>query len=490
MRITPISIPAPVARLRAALERAGQLISTRGDLPEQVYAITDDSRKLTPHTCFVAVRGSANDGHQYLPGAAAAGASLVICEDPAGTDLPALVVKESRVAAAIAAAAFHDDPAKDLRFVGVTGTNGKTTTVGILRHLLDEPGAAAASIGTLGVLRGSEGATIPGGAGLTTPGPIELQRILRQLRDGGVRTIAMEVSSHALHQRRVLGVRFDAAVFTNLTRDHLDYHVTMEAYFEAKALLVDLLTEQGAAVVNADDAAWAKLPRAPRTVRFGEGTDAEVRASDIRYTPRGSEWTLHTPTGTATVALPLIGDFNVTNALGAAAAAHALGLDAPTIAARLSTLGQVPGRLELLSEHPTILRDYAHTPDALERALVAMRPFTPGSSSWCSAAAAIATRGSGRSWRRPPRRTPTISWSPATTRAPRTPSGSSTTSASRSCRAATTASRTAAARSSTRSRSPTPRATSSCSRGRDTRPTRSAAPPRCRSTRRRSCTTS
>ncbi len=378
MRITPISIPAPVARLRAALERAGQLLSTRGDLPEQVYAITDDSRKLTPHTCFVAVRGSANDGHQYLPGVAAAGASLVICEDPAGTDLPALVVKESRVAAAIAAAAFHDDPAKDLRFVGVTGTNGKTTTVGILRHLLDEPGAAAASIGTLGVLRGSEGATIPGGAGLTTPGSIELQRILRQLRDGGVRTIAMEVSSHALHQRRVLGVRFDAAVFTNLTRDHLDYHVTMEAYFEAKALLVDLLTEQGAAVVNADDAAWAKLPRAPRTVRFGAGTDAEVRASDIRYTPRGSAWTLHTPTGTAGVALPLIGDFNVTNALGAAAAAHALGLDARTIAARLSTLGQVPGRLEVLSEHPTILRDYAHTPDALERALVAMRPFTPG----------------------------------------------------------------------------------------------------------------
>ncbi len=389
MRTTPVSIPAPVARLRAALERAGQLVSVRGTLPEQVYAITDDSRKVTPQTCFVAVRGSAADGHQYLPGVAAAGGSLVICEDPAGTDLPAMIVKESRVAAAVAAAGFYDSPADGLRFVGVTGTNGKTTTVGILRHLLDTfgtlgrgdapaaVGGTAASIGTLGVLVGSEGATIPGGAGLTTPGPIELQRILRQLRDLGVRTIAMEVSSHALDQRRVLGVRFDAAVFTNLTRDHLDYHKTMDAYLEAKSRLIGLLRDGGAAVINSDDEMWRKLPAASRTVGFGSSARTDVRASGIRYTPRGSEWMLHTPAGTAHVSLPLIGDFNVINALGAAAAAHALGMDVTTIANRLSSLGQVPGRLELLSERPTILRDYAHTPDALERALVAMRPFTP-----------------------------------------------------------------------------------------------------------------
>lgn len=378
MRITPISIPAPVARLRAALESAGQLVSVRGTLPVEAYAITEDSRKVVGNTCFVAVRGSAHDGHAFLPQVAAAGASMVICEDPAGTELPALVVKDGRIAAAVAAAAFYDQPAATLRFVGVTGTNGKTTTVGILRHLLDEPGAPAASIGTLGVLVGSEGSTIPGGAGLTTPGPIELQRVLRQLVDLGVRTVAMEVSSHALHQGRVLGVHFDAAVFTNLTRDHLDYHGTMEAYFEAKALLVGLLTPTGAAVVNTDDAVWAKLPPAPRTVRFGTRPEAEVRAADVRYTPRGSVWRLHTPTGSGEVTLPLIGDFNVINALGAAAAAHAMGRDAATIAQRLGSLPQVPGRLELLSETPTVLRDYAHTPDALERALVAMRPFTPG----------------------------------------------------------------------------------------------------------------
>lgn len=393
MRTTPVSVPAPVARIHAALARAGQLVSVRGELPTQVYAITDDSRKVTPHTCFVAVRGSAADGHQYVPGIQAAGGTLVICEDPTGTELPALIVKESRVAAAIAAAGFYDSPADGLRFVGVTGTNGKTTTVGILRHVLDTTGAqgalggasdthstggAAASIGTLGVLLGSEGATIPGGAGLTTPGPIELQRILRQLRDLGVRTVAMEVSSHALDQRRVLGVRFDAAVFTNLTRDHLDYHKTMDAYLEAKSRLIGLLRDGGASVVNSDDEVWNKLPKTARTVRFGSGSRAEVHASGIRYTPRGSEWVLHTPAGDANVTLPLIGDFNVINALGAAAAAHALGVDVATIADRLSSLGQVPGRLELLSDHPTILRDYAHTPDALERALIAMRPFTPG----------------------------------------------------------------------------------------------------------------
>jgi len=174
-------------------------------------------------------------------------------------------------------------------------------------------------------------------------------------------------------------VHFDAAVFTNLTRDHLDYHGTMEQYFLAKALLVGLLTKDGAAIVNADDAAWSALPKAPRLLRFSTSDPtAEVRAEDVRFTPRGSQWTLRTPRGSTRVTVPLIGDFNVSNALGAAAAAIALGVPHAAVAARLETLPQVPGRLELLSERPTILRDYAHTPDALERALAAMRPFTPG----------------------------------------------------------------------------------------------------------------
>ena len=368
----------PVARIREALARAGQLIEERGATGDVVTGITDDSRQVAPGNCFVAVRGTAGDGHAYLADVERAGASCAIVEDAGATALPVLVVREGRVAAAIAAAAFYGEPARALRVVGVTGTNGKTTTVGILRHLLDAEGARAASIGTLGVLVGSAGDPLPGGAGLTTPGPVELQRTLRALVDAGVRSVAMEVSSHALHQQRVLGVAFAAAVFTNLTRDHLDYHGTMDAYLEAKSRLVGLLAPGATAVVNADDAAWARLPTAPHTLRFGLTAGADVRANDVTYSPRGSAGMLHSAAGSLPFRLPLIGDFNVANALGAAAAAIALGEAPATVAARLGTLPQVPGRLEMLREHPTVIRDYAHTPDALERALVALRPFTAG----------------------------------------------------------------------------------------------------------------
>ncbi len=377
----------PPSKLRAALEAAGQLVEVRGNLPPIIVAITDDSRLAGTGVCFVAVRGSARDGHAFLPEVEKDGAAMVIIGEDATTTLPALVVKDTRAAAAIAAAAFYGEPAKSMQIVGVTGTNGKTTTVGLLRHLLDSPETPSASIGTLGVLLAS-GAPFAGGNGLTTPGPIELQRVLRALAKSGVKRVAMEVSSHALDQQRVGGVAFAAAVFTNLTRDHLDYHGTMEAYFEAKARLVSLLAPDGAAVVNADDPWWGKLATAPRTVRFGveQLADArasdvrasDVRASDVRYTPRGSAWLLQMGEASRPVVLPLIGDFNVMNALGAAAAALALGMTVEQVAAKLATAPQVPGRLELLSDRPTILRDYAHTPDALARALAALRPFTPG----------------------------------------------------------------------------------------------------------------
>jgi UDP-N-acetylmuramoyl-L-alanyl-D-glutamate--2,6-diaminopimelate ligase len=248
----------------------------------------------------------------------------------------------------------------------------------MLRHLFDEPAARPASIGTLGVLVGSEGTPLAGGGGLTTPGPVELQRVLRMLVDQDVRTVAMETSSHALHQRRTEGLVFEAAVFTNFTRDHLDYHGTMEAYLQAKALLVPQLSEHGTAVVNADDPAWAALPPAPRTVRYGLGPDADARVSDVRCLPHGSSFTLTLGRACHDVTMPLIGDFNVTNALAAAACAWALGIEAAEIAKRLATLPQVPGRLEIVHARPAVLRDYAHTPDALERAIDAVRSFATG----------------------------------------------------------------------------------------------------------------
>jgi UDP-N-acetylmuramoyl-L-alanyl-D-glutamate--2,6-diaminopimelate ligase len=364
--------------IRHALRRAGLLTGESGTLPETVEAITDDSRAVQRGALFLAVRGAERDGHAYLAIAAERGATAAIVDDASRTTLPALVVSDTRRAAAAAATAFYGAPGDSLRLVGVTGTNGKTTTVGMLRHLLDEPHARAASIGTLGVLIGGAGAPFDGGSGLTTPGPVELQRVLRALHDDGVRTIAMETSSHALHQRRVEGLTFAAGVFTNLTRDHLDYHGTMESYFAAKALLVGQLAPDGVAVINADDRAWDSLPPAPRAVRFGLGAAADVRARHVRSTPDGSRFVLSLGTQSHDVVLPMIGDFNVANALAAAAAAWALGLPGETIAARIATMPQVPGRLEIVNDRPTVLRDYAHTPDSLERAIAAVRPFAAG----------------------------------------------------------------------------------------------------------------
>jgi UDP-N-acetylmuramoyl-L-alanyl-D-glutamate--2,6-diaminopimelate ligase len=371
--------PVDVQLLLDALRDAGLLVSAGDDLPLAVTDLIDDSRRVTSGSAFLAVKGAVLDGHAWLPTAKANGATVALVEDPAAAaaaGLPAIVVRDGRRAAAVAAAAFHGWPARELTLVGVTGTNGKTTTVGLLRHLLDSPERPAASIGTLGVLLGSAGVMMPGGSGLTTPGPVELQRLLRELVDRGVRTVTMEVSSHSLDQRRVDGLAFAAAMFTNLTRDHLDYHGTMEAYRAAKLRLVGLLARDGVALFNADDPAWRGVTNAPASWTFGTESGADISARDVTFTSDGSRFLLVSPHGAQSVSLPLIGDFNIANALGAAAVALVLGMPLADVAQRLSVAPQVPGRLERVRTAPTVLCDYAHTPDALDRALRAVRPFT------------------------------------------------------------------------------------------------------------------
>jgi len=251
--------------ITTALEQRGLLVEVRGELPASATGIADDSRKVERGELFIAVKGWNSDGHDFLDAAAKRGASAAIVEDPSRTRLPAIVVREGRRAAAIAASTAYGDPARDLTLLGVTGTNGKTTTTSIMRHLFDDGSGSSASVGTLGVLVGSNGKTMPGGSGLTTPGPVELQRILRALADAGVATIAMEVSSHSLDQRRVDGLEFDVVVFTNLTRDHLDYHGTMDEYLAAKLRLADLTGDEGVLSVNRDDDPWTSL-LGPRVV--------------------------------------------------------------------------------------------------------------------------------------------------------------------------------------------------------------------------------
>jgi UDP-N-acetylmuramoyl-L-alanyl-D-glutamate--2,6-diaminopimelate ligase len=247
-----------------------------------------------------------------------------------------------------------------------------------VRHLLNARGTAA-SIGTLGAFDGS-GEPVPSTAGsLTTPGAIDLQATLALLRDRGTEFVAMETSSHSLDQGRLDGLTFAAAVYTNLTRDHLDYHGTMTAYLAAKLRLSSYLSLEGTEVVNLDDDAWTALPARSSRITFGLSPAADVRASEITLDSAGSQFHLTTPAGAADVRLPLLGDFNVHNALAAAATALALGLPLGDVATRLTAAPQVPGRMERIGDRPCIiLRDYAHTPDALERALGTLRPLTSG----------------------------------------------------------------------------------------------------------------
>ncbi|HTI06370.1 MAG TPA: UDP-N-acetylmuramoyl-L-alanyl-D-glutamate--2,6-diaminopimelate ligase [Gemmatimonadales bacterium] len=360
-----------------ALARAGILIDAPSGRAE-ITGLTADARRLERGMLFCAVRGAVLDGHQFVKDAAARGAAAALVETRQPVAIPQVVVRNGRRAAAVAAETWYGRPAARLQLVGVTGTNGKTTSVILSRHVLGALWPMGA-IGTLGCIDPAGNPVESEAGNLTTPGPIDLQATLAALVDRGARGAAMEVSSHSLDQGRIDGLVFRAAIFTNLTRDHLDYHETFEAYFAAKAKLISYLAADGLAVVNVDDAAWTKLPQAPRRITCSAlGAAADVTARDVRVDATGARFKLVTTAGSHDVALPLLGRFNVANALGVAACAVGLDVPARTVAERLSTAPQVPGRMERIAVDPcVILRDYAHTPDALERALETVRDVTP-----------------------------------------------------------------------------------------------------------------
>ncbi|MBI4539674.1 MAG: UDP-N-acetylmuramoyl-L-alanyl-D-glutamate--2,6-diaminopimelate ligase [Gemmatimonadetes bacterium] len=361
------------------LRDAELLVEAHGQRSVVVHGVAHDSRAVVAGDVFVAWVGMERDGHEYAADAVRAGAVALVLE----RRLPALalaqaVVTGGRRAAALVADAVFGSPWSQLALVGVTGTNGKTTTVAILRHVLSALGPAA-SLGTLGLV-GPDGRVRPGTEHLTTPGPADFSRWLRDLADEGVVAVALEASSHALDQRRLDGARFDVVVYTNLTRDHLDYHGTLEAYFAAKAHLVELLKRGGTVVLNAAEPAWARLPLAGRrVVTFAVERDADVRAEAVAQREGGSEFALRAGGETVRVQLPLIGQYNVENAAGAVAAALVCGIPLREAAARLATVPQVPGRLERVTADPCpVFIDFAHTPDALDRAIGALRPLVGG----------------------------------------------------------------------------------------------------------------
>lgn len=358
------------------LRREGLLVAAAApDLP--LTGLATDSRAVAPGGLFIALPGTVTDGHRFLPQARERGAVAAVVERPVDDPLPQVVVSSAHHAALVLARAWHGHPTGRLRLVAVTGTNGKTTTSLLVRHLLDQAGTAGV-IGTLGAWDG-HGRPVPSTAGkLTTPGPVDLQATFAELVARGVTDVAMETSSHALDQGRLDGVPFAAGIFTNLTREHLDYHGTMDRYLEAKLRLLRLLAPGAAAVVNQDDPAWEAIRHQPR-VSFGRHPAADLRAEAEVAGADGTRFRMAGRFGSAEVMLPLAGEFNVANALGAAAAALSLGLELGTVAARLATAPQVPGRMERLATAPcTVLRDYCHTPDAFERVLGTLRPLTPG----------------------------------------------------------------------------------------------------------------
>jgi UDP-N-acetylmuramoyl-L-alanyl-D-glutamate--2,6-diaminopimelate ligase len=359
------------------LRQADLLVS----VPPQEVALSGlsvDSRTIEPGMVYLAVRGSQADGHRFISQAVGRGAAAVVVEAPQQSGVPEIVVRDGRRSALALGAAWYGHPARALTLIGVTGTNGKTTTTGLIRHLFNE-NRQAGSIGTLGAFDGDGDPVTSTAGSLTTPGPIDLQATLATMRQRGVTHVAMEASSHSLDQGRLDGLAFAAGVFTNLTRDHLDYHGTMEAYLSSKLRLSLLLQLQGVEVVNRDDDAWSVMPARTPRVTFGLHPEAEVRATGVALDASGSRFLLEGRFGAAEVSLPLLGDFNVANALAAAATALGLGRSLKQVADRLARAPQVPGRMERISDTPcVVLRDYAHTPDALERALTSLRPLTRG----------------------------------------------------------------------------------------------------------------
>lgn len=377
--MTTESFP-PWSTLVAELRAADLLLSAPDLAPGHRFAgLVTDSRRVEAGALFLAVPGTRTDGHDHVPEAVRRGAAAVVVARAPDCSVPVIRVRDTHRATVVLARVWHGHPSTDMRLHAVTGTNGKTTTTSVLRHLLNTS-ADTGVLGTLGALDG-EGRVVPGTAALTTPGPLDLQATLAALRDRGCRTVTMEASSHSLDQGRLDGVLFTSAVFTNLTRDHLDYHGTMDAYRAAKLRLLDLLAPAGIVVVNRDDPAWTVVAGMTRQVpvTFGLTTGADVGAGALAEDATGSRFRLTGRFGSADVVLPIPGAFNVANALAAAAVPLALGMPVAEVAERLGTVPQVPGRMERIGDHPcTVIRDYAHTPDALERACGTLRSLTSG----------------------------------------------------------------------------------------------------------------
>ena len=343
----------------------------------EISGISYDSRKTKQGDIFVAITGFESDGYNYIPSAAQKGAAVVFCEKAPQIDIPYVIVSDCRYALAILSRNFFGNPAGEMKVIGITGTNGKTTTTYILKHLLEAKlDAKVGLVGTNGNMIGDEFIHTE----RTTPESYELQQLFREMADSGCTHVVMEVSSHSLVLNRVAGIEFEVGVFTNLTQDHLDFHHTMEEYAEAKAKLFRMCKT---GCINADDEWHNKMCEnaSCKLIKFSaERNDADLVAKDIRLSAAGVRFCAVTESGLERIKLAIPGKFSVYNALGVTAVGLALGISLADCADALSSAKGVKGRMELVptEDDYTILIDYAHTPDALENALKALRSTENG----------------------------------------------------------------------------------------------------------------
>ena len=362
-----------------------EILASKGDLDRPLSGLAMDSRRVMPGNLYFALPGRRADGHSYIDEAIQRGAVAIVGgRIPTGTAARVTYVQvaDPRRALARVAQRYFGFPDKSLDVVGVTGTNGKTTVAGLVQHLLAGPAQRVGLLGTVQYDLGNR--LVP--SYRTTPESLELYGLLAQMRDAGCRQAVLELSSVGLAQQRAHGLRLGVAVFTNLTRDHLDHHGTLEDYFAVKARLFTGSAGPAprAAAINLDDP-WgrrlaAAVPRGVKLVTFGESTDALVRAEPIESGLGGMRFRLVWPGGSLVVESPLPGRYNLSNLLAAFAAAHALGRDPSVIASRLKSFPGVAGRMERIATGQSfpVLVDYAHTEEALRQALGMLRPLTPG----------------------------------------------------------------------------------------------------------------
>lgn len=362
-----------------------ELRELRGDLNLEIAGIAYDSRQVKPGDLFVAIRGHRSDGHAFVDGAVEKGAVAVAVEALTGCDakVATVLVSDSRKALSKLALAFYANPFKHVTLIGITGTSGKTTTTYLLESMVKAAGGKPGVLGTVNYRYSDKKIPAP----VTTPESLDLIRLSREMVDHGVSHIVMEVSSHALDQGRTRDCPFNVAVFTNLSRDHLDYHKTMDEYFAAKSRLfkglqADPSGRTPAAVINLDDPRGKDLVAMTqaRVLTYGRGKESRIRADSIQLGKDGLSFLLRTPSGQGMVRSPLIGDFNVYNILAAAGAGLALNLPLEAVVRGIEALQSIPGRLERVENRRglTLVVDYSHKPDALLKAMTSLKPYAKG----------------------------------------------------------------------------------------------------------------